>query len=279
MWRRLPVALSLITAGFLLPAGLQAQQHTGNSVQTTTPASSRAPVSFAQHPVTHNPSFQGSKTVGIDSPPAARHRGTEHRPSGRPQHPDLGRGGHDGGGNAGRYPYIYGTYPAVIPYIYGAPLGYSEIGSGPDDGEQQAAPQQEQAAQLQAAPQQEDAPPPIDEAAPPPPAEPKIAAGTAPSFRPEYQGAEYKGAEYHGAGRQGPGLDWPASPASVQAQPTTTLIFKDGRPAVQVHNYALTGSTLYGDTGQEIPLATLNLPATIEANRAAGVDFALPVSR
>ena len=70
--------------------------------------------------------------------------------------------------------------------------------------------------------------------------------------------------------------------APVHAQPTTVLIFKDGRPPEKVHNYALTGSTLYaldGDMNQEIPLALLNVPATVESNRAAGVDFALPVSR
>jgi hypothetical protein len=60
------------------------------------------------------------------------------------------------------------------------------------------------------------------------------------------------------------------------------LIFKDGRPPVQVYNYALTGTTLYaldGETRQEIPLAMLNVPATVQANRASGVDFALPESR
>jgi len=68
----------------------------------------------------------------------------------------------------------------------------------------------------------------------------------------------------------------------VHAQPATILIFKDGRPPEKVHNYALTASTLYaldGDTRQEIPLAVLDVPATVETNRAAGVDFALPVSR
>ncbi len=67
----------------------------------------------------------------------------------------------------------------------------------------------------------------------------------------------------------------------MHAQPATTLIFKDGRPPVQVHNYALTANTLYaldGESRQEIPLSLLNVPATVEANRAAGVDFALPVS-
>jgi hypothetical protein len=67
----------------------------------------------------------------------------------------------------------------------------------------------------------------------------------------------------------------------VHLQPTTTLIFRDGRTPVQVHNYALTANTLYaldGDTRQEIPLSLLDVPATMEANRKAGVDFALPVS-
>jgi hypothetical protein len=68
----------------------------------------------------------------------------------------------------------------------------------------------------------------------------------------------------------------------VHAQPATILIFRDGRPPEKVHSYALTGSTLYaldGDLNREIPLALLNVPATVEINRAAGVDFALPVSR
>ena len=70
--------------------------------------------------------------------------------------------------------------------------------------------------------------------------------------------------------------------APVNPQPATTLIFKDGRPPVEIHNYALTANTLYaldGDSRQEIPLSLLNVEATVEANRAAGVDFALPTSR
>ena len=37
--------------------------------------------------------------------------------------------------------------------------------------------------------------------------------------------------------------------------------------------------TLDGESRQEIPLSLLDVPATVTANRAAGVDFALPVSR
>ncbi len=95
---------------------------------------------------------------------------------------------------------------------------------------------------------------------------PQGAPSGAPPFRPPYQGP-YEG---------------PSQVAPVHPQPTTVLIFKDGRPPEKVHNYALTGNTLYaldGDLNREIPLALLNVPATVETNRAAGVDFALPVSR
>jgi hypothetical protein len=91
---------------------------------------------------------------------------------------------------------------------------------------------------------------------------PELAANGPPLYRPLYQE--------------------PPVVAPVRPQPATTLIFKDGRSPKQVHNYALTANTLYaldGDTRQEIPLALLDVPATIEANRAAGVDFALPVNR
>jgi hypothetical protein len=130
-------------------------------------------------------------------------------------------------------------------------VGYSEVGVNPDDYYSQQQPgSQEQAAQ------------PVVEAAPPPPNDVEMATDAASAFRPEYQGQP--------------------APVSVRAQPTTILIFNDGRPSVQVHNYALTASTLYaldGDTRQEIPLASLDLPATIEANRAAGADFAVPIIR
>ena len=91
---------------------------------------------------------------------------------------------------------------------------------------------------------------------------PQIADNAPLTFRPAYQGQ--------------------ADNAPVGAQPATTLIFKDGRPPVQVHNYALTANTLYafdGDSHKEIPLSLLNVQATVEANRDAGVDFALPISR
>lgn len=63
-----------------------------------------------------------------------------------------------------------------------------------------------------------------------------------------------------------------------QPDSAVTLIFKDGRPNEQVHNYMLTRSTLYVQDAhrQEIPVDELDLAATQKANKDAGVDFQLP---
>jgi hypothetical protein len=57
-----------------------------------------------------------------------------------------------------------------------------------------------------------------------------------------------------------------------------TLIFKDGRPSLHIHNYAMTRTTLYvqDKRHREIPLADLDLAATVKANREAGVSFDVP---
>jgi hypothetical protein len=57
-----------------------------------------------------------------------------------------------------------------------------------------------------------------------------------------------------------------------------TLVFKDGRPAEQIHNYMLTRTTLYvqDERRREIPVDELDLAATVKANKAAGVDFQVP---
>jgi hypothetical protein len=57
------------------------------------------------------------------------------------------------------------------------------------------------------------------------------------------------------------------------------LVFNDGRPPEKVQSYLLTNSSIFvADPGHQrkIPIAQLNLPATIEQNRQAGVDFELP---
>jgi len=69
----------------------------------------------------------------------------------------------------------------------------------------------------------------------------------------------------------------PAQPAPAP-EDATTLIFKDGRPPLQIHNYALTRTTLYVTDAKhrDIPVADLDLPATVKANADAGVPFRLP---
>jgi hypothetical protein len=78
----------------------------------------------------------------------------------------------------------------------------------------------------------------------------------------------------------------PAAPSPASSQPTpspqtneaVTLIFKDGRPPMQIHNYLLTRDTLFvGDRHpSEIPVDQLDVGETAKVNRAAGVDFRLP---
>ena len=66
--------------------------------------------------------------------------------------------------------------------------------------------------------------------------------------------------------------------AEPAAEDAVTLVFKDGRPSEQIHNYMLTRTMLYvqGDRLREIAVADLDLPATEKVNREAGVDFRLP---
>jgi hypothetical protein len=172
---------------------------------------------------------------------------SSHYPSFRRGYPDNGR---NGVGYRRRYPYIYGGYVGLGPWSYGLPLAYAlPYGDEQDDaGGSQPAPQQaDYGDQL------------VNDYGP---AAPQMAANAPPPFRPAYQ----EQTEF----------------APVHPQPITTLIFKDGRPPVKVQNYALTPSTLYaldGESRKEIPLSLLDVPATVTANRDAGVDFALPISR
>jgi len=57
-----------------------------------------------------------------------------------------------------------------------------------------------------------------------------------------------------------------------------TLVFKDGRPPVQIHDYVLTRNTVYvWDRHQRvIPIDQLDMVATAKANSDAGIDFELP---
>jgi len=67
---------------------------------------------------------------------------------------------------------------------------------------------------------------------------------------------------------------------SVAAQPSTVLVFKDGRQS-DVLNYAIVGDTLFDfEAGRtrKILLADLDLKATRKANDDRGVDFEVPPS-
>jgi hypothetical protein len=75
---------------------------------------------------------------------------------------------------------------------------------------------------------------------------------------------------------------YPSATETPASEPALTIVYKDGH-SQQVHNYALTPTTLLllddaasGRT-QQVSLEEINLPATQAANRAAGVDFSLPV--
>jgi hypothetical protein len=188
--------------------------------------------------------------------------------------------GHWNRGPYGRFyaPYSYwgyGTYlgPNVVGYPFGFDSGF--WGDDYDDDQQsvqsqstEAAPEQgyspEQGGTLQPGPTSEQAAA-EEYGAPPPPTAPSLgseaASGGQPSYRAPYNGTT--GEEAH-------------------AQPATTLIFNDGKPSIQIHNYVITRTTLYGlDEGArvQVPISEIDVPATVASNRAAGVDFSLPASR
>jgi hypothetical protein len=225
--------------GFLIPAEVLAQHGPASA--------SSAHMGGVVHA---GPSFSGGSRRFAPPPDSLFTGSSGHSPSfqARRNQPFPGQTRHPGNGMGGvgyrrHYPYFYRSYAGLIPFGYGLPLPYAlPYGNDQYDTPQQAGNGDQ----------------PMSDYGPEPP---QLAANAPPSFRPGYQ-------------PQG-------EVAPVKAQPTTTLIFKDGRPPVQVHNYALTASTLYaldGESRQEIPLSLLDVPATVAANRVAGVDFALPVS-
>lgn len=70
----------------------------------------------------------------------------------------------------------------------------------------------------------------------------------------------------------------PPAAATAQTQEPLMLVFKDGRPAQQVRNYILTPEWIYiqDENRRAIPVDQLDLTATAQVNRQAGVDFQLP---
>jgi hypothetical protein len=63
-----------------------------------------------------------------------------------------------------------------------------------------------------------------------------------------------------------------------QEEPATALVFRD-QHVEEVHNYAIAGGTLWvlnDQAAKKIPLAQLDLPATVKMNDDRGVDFQIP---
>ncbi len=61
-------------------------------------------------------------------------------------------------------------------------------------------------------------------------------------------------------------------------EPATALVFRD-QHVEEVHNYAIAGGTLWvlnEKAAKKIPLAQLDLPATVKMNDDRGVDFQVP---
>jgi len=160
---------------------------------------------------------------------------------------------------------VYGVGYVGLPYYggfpyFGDPSTFFDgnmflSGDGDDNG--QAQPDYGQAAQAQ----------PDYGPAGPPPQEPFGDEGYPPP-RPAYPSAA-----------SAPASQNPAPATDGLDHPQVTLIFNDGRPPEKVNSYVLTGSSVFvAESGHQrvIPIADLNLPATIQQNRDAGVDFELP---
>jgi hypothetical protein len=63
-----------------------------------------------------------------------------------------------------------------------------------------------------------------------------------------------------------------------EVEPATALVFRD-QHVEEVHNYAIAGATLWvinDQAAKKIPLAQLDLPATVKMNDDRGVDFQVP---
>ncbi len=117
------------------------------------------------------------------------------------------------------------------------------------------------------------------------PQTPQNAYGYAPAAQP-YSGSDGSQAGYAAApAERSPNQDaYRPAYQKTQAQPeptaedALTLVYKDGRPQEQIHNYLLSKTTLHVWDGRhrEVAVDDLDLVAMVRVNRAAGVDFQLP---
>lgn len=95
---------------------------------------------------------------------------------------------------------------------------------------------------------------------------------------------QYQQPQYQQPGYQPPAYHQPTPPSSpmpsseIAANRMTTIFFNNGHAPEQIHDYALTGTTLYvlGQHQQEIPLSEIDLAKTEQTNRSAGIEFQVP---
>jgi hypothetical protein len=70
----------------------------------------------------------------------------------------------------------------------------------------------------------------------------------------------------------------PREEERAAAVPATALVFRD-QHVEEVRNYAIAGGTLWvlnEQAAKKIPLAQLDIPATVRMNDDRGVDFQVP---
>jgi hypothetical protein len=70
----------------------------------------------------------------------------------------------------------------------------------------------------------------------------------------------------------------PAAESQPENDPATVLVFRDQHQR-EIHNYAIADGILYNFTStrtEKIPLAVIDVPATVKANDDRGVEFHLP---
>lgn len=156
-----------------------------------------------------------------------------------------GHGGRGGHGRPG------GSYPVYVPYAYGVPVVV--------EGDQYAAEPDPQAVTE-------------DDSMEPP-------ALTVFERRPTMAPPPVSAAPLNESRVYHPAPNQAAAPVPEERMaPAIVLIYKDGHQR-EVQNYAIMGNYIYdigGFVAQKIPLADLNLKATVQANDDRGADFTLP---
>lgn len=260
--------LPLVLVALGLPAGAQqTTSHTGSATGSIAPMHSGAYHSNAGHFNTgqfnpFRPNAYGANSGAAAPPPSWElpRVTTPHWeiPSYIPVQPNPVRGNPASHGHGAR-----GVGYVGLPY-YADPFAFVDADTGDDIMQQ---PQAVQQARPEYAPQQGYTP---QDYAPQ-----GYAPEESPAARRPYNPGAYAAPATPTAAEQNAAAD------DGLDHPEVTLVFKDGREPLKVRSYVLTGSSVFvAEHGHErkIPLSELDLPATFEQNREAGVDFVLPGS-